>query len=367
MAIRYTGPLSFDEYYAERIWGGRKLESVYGKSLPPNIPVGEAWLVSDHPQHVSTVTSGPEHIVGRTLRELLEEDAPAILGTHASLTVHGRFPLLLKILDAADYLSVQVHPDDAAAARLGEPDVGKTEMWHVLEADPGSQLICGLNPAVDDKDLRGLVAANKFQDALVKFAVSSGTSVFVPAGTVHAIGSGILLAEIQQNSDVTYRIHDWNRLQEDGTPRTLHIDKSLCVIRYGSRHTGPVNPLTIHRGSVSSQVLAACRYFAAERTELASGIVVRDTCARSFHLLLATTGSISVQAGDASQTLARGRALLVPGSFSEFSVTGTGVFLDYYVPDLVLDVLKPLRKEGYDDDEIFRLGGDPMLSDLSKT
>ena len=364
MAIRDLGPLSFDEFYAERIWGGRKLETVYGKPLPPNVPVGEAWLVSDHPQHVSTVMGGPEHIVGRTLRELLEEDAPAILGTHAVLTAHGRFPLLLKILDAAEFLSVQVHPDDAAAARLGEPDVGKTEMWHVLQSAPGSQLVCGLNFDLDEAGLREAVARGKLQDALIKFTVSGGTSVFVPAGTVHAIGPNILLSEIQQNSDVTYRMYDWDRHQPDGTSRTLHIEKSLCVIRYGSKHIGATPPLLIRRNSAVIHVLAACRYFAAERIEVA-GTYTRSLDTRSFHLLLGVAGTIAVAAGTGVQNLRPGSALLIPGIQAEYEASGTGTFLDYYVPDLAIDVLTPLRKEGYGDDEIFRLGGDPAVSDLS--
>ena len=140
------GLLHFDEGYFDRIWGGQRLATLFGKDIPRDRPMGEAWLVSDHAVHVSTVDEGPH--AGRTLRDLLKERPESILGTRAQLTVHGRFPLLLKVLDANDVLSVQVHPDDECAKRLDEPDVGKTEMWHVLHADPGSDLICGLDPGV---------------------------------------------------------------------------------------------------------------------------------------------------------------------------------------------------------------------------
>ncbi len=365
MAIRDLGPLSFDEFYAERIWGGRKLETVYGKPIPPSVPVGEAWLVSDHPQHISTVRNGQEHVIGRTLRELLEEDARAILGSYAGLTVHGRFPLLLKILDTAEFLSVQVHPDDAAAVRLGESDVGKSEMWHILEAEPGSQLICGLHPEVDESTLRTAIRLGTLGSSLVNLPVSSGTSVFVPAGTVHAIGPGILLSEIQQNSDITYRIHDWDRVQSDGTPRTLHIEKSLGVVDYRSRHMGAAKPLAIRRNTATTQILCACRYFAGERIELA-GTHLRETGGRSFRLLLGVAGEMWVSTGQGRQNLRPGTAALIPGMHPHYEISGTGTYLDYYVPDLANDILRPLREEGYGDAEIFRLGGDPSTSDLSK-
>ena len=193
--------LRFEEGYFERIWGGQKLESFYGKPIPAAKPIGEAWIVADHAAHESRVDGGP--CAGKTLGQLLEADAPGLLGTCAKATVHGRFPLLLKILDAHDVLSVQAHPDDACAERLGEPDVGKTEMWHVLDAEPGSELICGLDPGAGGEAFAAAVRNGSLEDLMVRFAVTEGDSVFVPAGTVHAIGRGILLAEIQQELDIS--------------------------------------------------------------------------------------------------------------------------------------------------------------------
>nr|HPK00742.1 class I mannose-6-phosphate isomerase [Candidatus Hydrogenedentota bacterium] len=222
--------LRFKERYYERVWGGQKLKALFGKPFPDNVPVGEAWLISDHPGDESVIDGG--FWKGQTLQALLAADARALLGANARTTPAGRFPLLLKLLDAAESLSVQVHPDDACAERLGEPDVGKTEMWSVLQAEPGSELIYGLKPEVGREAFSNAVANGDIEPLLNRFPVQAGDSVFVSAGTVHAIGAGVVLAEIQQNSDLTYRIHDWGRLDSDGQPRTLHLEKALEAIHF---------------------------------------------------------------------------------------------------------------------------------------
>lgn len=358
----HLGILAFEEGYFERIWGGRKLETVFGMAIPADKPIGEAWLVADHGQHVSVVADGPH--AGRSLRELIEEDGRALLGSRAALTVHGRFPLLLKILDAADVLSVQVHPDDGDAKRLNEPDVGKTEMWHVLEANGGSELICGMVPGVDREGFEQAVANGTTGDLLRRFEVSEGTSVFVAAGTVHAIGAGILLAEIQQNSDLTYRIHDWGRVQDDGTPRELHVEKALEVVHFGSGHGGGTRGLEYAHGSGRRVCLGACGYFAAELVEV-DGRYGRDTFCDSFHLLLGKSGELSLGDGGEMRRLVPGQALVIPGSTEEFSVEGQGAFLDYYVPHLARDVVAPLLACGHGGAEVVALGGDPASSDLA--
>lgn len=355
------GLIRFKEQYHERIWGGRRLQELYGKDLPPDKPIGEAWLVSDHPGQESVVANG-EH-AGRTLHELVERDARALLGSLAGLTVHGRFPLLLKLLDANDVLSVQVHPDDETAKRLGEADVGKTEMWHVLERCPHSELICGLHPSVTRESFLGVTDHDAIRDLMVEFEVEPGMSVFVPAGTVHAIGAGIVLAEIQQNSDITYRLYDWGRVGSDGKPRELHVEKALESIRFGSAHGGPSRPLGYKVDGAVRHVLAACRYFAAECVEL-KGAHRRDTGGRSFHILLGTSGELGVKAAGGEETLRPGEALVVPGEAEGFEATGEGAFLDYYVPDLRRDIVEPLQGMGCSKEEILRLGGDPLTGDL---
>ncbi|MCC6698103.1 MAG: class I mannose-6-phosphate isomerase [Candidatus Hydrogenedentes bacterium] len=354
MDLNALGPLRFQEQYFERIWGGRRLASVYGKTLPPDVPIGEAWLVSDHPSAESVVSDGP--LQGQTLRQLLDYDARAILGSRAVLTVHGRFPLLLKLLDSSDWLSVQVHPDDACAARLGEPDVGKTEMWHVLHAEPGSELICGLAPSVSRGELLHAVQSGTLGQLLPRFTVAQGDSVFVRAGTVHAIGGGILLAEIQQNSDLTYRLYDWDRVDASGTPRALHIEASAEAIHFGSHHGGKSGPLVFPGDSPTGgkrEILAACRYFAAERIACPAQWR-RETRSESFHLLLCIRGELTVSCGAGDAHLTPGQACLVPGRFPAFEVEGPADFLDYHVPNLETDIFSPLTGV-YSQEEIARV------------
>ncbi|MCC6488354.1 MAG: class I mannose-6-phosphate isomerase [Candidatus Hydrogenedentes bacterium] len=354
MDLNALGPLRFQEQYFDRIWGGRRLASAYGKPLPPDVPIGEAWLVSDHPSAESIVAGGP--CAGLTLHQLLEQDSAAILGSRATLTVHGRFPLLLKLLDSSDWLSVQVHPDDECAARLGEPDVGKTEMWHILHAEPDSELICGLDPSVNRAGLLGAAEAGTLGALLPRFTVEPGDSVFVRAGTVHAIGDGIVLAEIQQNSDLTYRLYDWDRVDASGKPRALHLDKSAESIHFGSCHGGKSTPLIVPGDSPAGgkrEILAACRHFAAERIACPAQWR-RETRSESFHLLLCIRGELTVSSGARDTHLAPGQACLVPGHFPAFEVDGPADFLDYHVPDLEIDIFSPLSGV-YSQEEIARV------------
>ncbi len=357
-----TPILAFEEGYVPRMWGGTRLREVFGKPTPAGRPVGEAWLVADHAQHESVVKDGPQ--AGRTLRQLLDEDAAAILGTRARLTVHGRFPLLLKLLDAGEELSIQVHPDDADAARLGEPDVGKTEMWYVIEGRPGSMLYCGLPPEVDAARFESARRMRQLADLLTRIEARPDTAVFVPAGTVHAIGGGCLLAEIQQNSDLTYRIDDWGRTLPDGTPRELHLDKAMQVIRFGSRHCGAARPLAYERPGARVGVLAACRYFAAEHVAVSGGTAF-DIAGESFQLCLGLEGRLSASAGDTERALNPGEALLIAGASQRMEIRGQGAFLRYYVPDLRGDVMRPLRHAGHAIEAIVALGGDAATSDLA--
>jgi mannose-6-phosphate isomerase len=336
--------LRFREHFVHRIWGGRRLEEYYGPVLPPEQAIGEAWLVSDHSSHESVVAEGP--LQGMTLHELLEHDPAAILGAGAALTRHGRFPLLLKILDAHDDLSVQVHPDDETALRLGEPDVGKTEMWHVLRAEPGSVLVYGMHDT--SRGHFAEAARNGTIETLLEQRVAQpGSSVFVPAGTVHAIRKGIVLAEIQQNSDLTYRIYDYGRLQDNGMPRELHLEKAQQAIDWQVAPASVAAPLDVVRKGSKSRILAACRYFAAEHVHV-DGLFRRDTRGYSFHILLCVSGHVYVKAGGAASPLVAGQALMVPGVEHEFA----------------LDIVGPLTDAGHPVSAIGRLGGSGAGNDV---
>ncbi len=348
------GILKFQEHYMERLWGGDKLTRVLKRTVHQPGPVGEAWLISDHVSCESVVASG--EFEGRSLRDLMDMDASAILGAQAQHTSQGRFPLLLKLIDAGDVLSVQVHPDDTKALRLGESDTGKTEMWYVIDAEDKSALFSGLCAGVTRDSFKAALNAGDVAPLLRGFSVSAGDGVFVNAGAVHAIGAGKLLAEIQQNSDITYRLFDWKRVDENGVPRTLHIEKAMAVMDFAIDHGGRVAPLRYTEGGVVREVLSACSYFAAERICVRGGAAFEGT-GRSFHILMAVDDVVTLVAENSGCVLEQGEAALIPASVNEWRIKGTSNVLDYYVPALELDIIAPLRRHGYSDMQLRMLLG----------
>jgi mannose-6-phosphate isomerase len=346
------GPLVFSEKYFNRIWGGTRLASEYRKPVPPGNRVGEAWLISDHASCESTVEHG-EH-AGKTLHQLLTEMPAAVLGSHATLTRGGRFPLLLKLLDTADVLSVQVHPNDATAARMGESDSGKTEMWYVMNADSGSKVYVGLDSALDRTRVKPLLESGSIERHLETFVLKTGDTVFVPAGTVHAIGPGFVLAEVQQNSDITYRLYDWNRVDDVGRPRDLHIDQGVESIRFGEKHRGPGRPLAIPCKEGERLMLAACRYFAAEQLRPA-GKMFRSTKHTSFHIVLAVDHPCTIVCDSGRATISSGQTALVAACEGDYELYSDGTVLEYYVPRLEEDVFEPLVNSGCRKDFVSRI------------
>lgn len=355
MASSEIGLLKFREMYFDRIWGGDGLRRLFGKPVPSN-HIGEAWLVSDRPEYESVVVEGP--YAGETLHTLIKRNAFSVLGTRPRLTPGGRFPLLLKLLDAVDVLSVQVHPDNDLAAQLGERDIGKTEMWHILHVQPGSDLICGLDPGVDQRAFAESVKNGSVERHMDRYGVKPGDSVFLPAGVLHALGKGIILAEIQQNSDLTYRVYDWGRVEANGKSRELHVDRALKAIHFGRRHPGPHPPLVYeYESDYQAAFLAACRFFAAERIDL-RGEYTRGTRHESFHILMGLEGRLDVKAAKGVAAMAAGEAVTVPGTVERFEVCGNGAFIDYYVPDLDRDVRHVLAEKGIASSDISALGLD---------
>lgn len=226
-------PLVFAPLYRQYLWGGRRFASLLGRHLEAAGPYAESWELVDRQEDQSVVRAGP--LTGHTLGGIVGEHREALLGPGSS---DGPFPLLFKFLDAHKVLSVQVHPDDAAAARRTPPDRGKTEAWYVVEAEPGSQIYAGLKPEVSRDDLAAAIAAGRCEDVLHTIEPRTGDCIFIPAGTVHAIGAGLVVAEIQQSSDVTFRLFDWNRVGADGNPRPLHLEEGLAA----TACHGPVAP-----------------------------------------------------------------------------------------------------------------------------
>jgi len=219
-------PLTFQPIFKDRVWGGRKLEQLYGKALPPGVPIGESWEITDRPEGVSVITNGP--LAGRDLRWLMENHAAELLGE--SQPCAGRFPLLVKILDAQEKLSLQVHPPAHKAAELrGDP---KTEMWYVADATPDADLFVGLRHGATRGEFERRIQDGSVAECFHRIPVKRGDSMFLPSGRVHALGAGSVIFEIQQNSDTTYRVFDWNRVGLDGKPRELHIAQALASIDF---------------------------------------------------------------------------------------------------------------------------------------
>jgi mannose-6-phosphate isomerase len=219
-------PLTFRPIFKERVWGGRNLERLYGKRLPADVPIGESWEITDRPEGVSVIARGP--LAGKDLRWLMANHPEELLGPAAS--VGDRFPLLIKILDAREILSLQVHPPPSVAAQLGgEP---KTEMWFVADAAPGAELYAGLRRGTTRSEFEARLREGTVAECVHRLPVQAGDALFVPSGRLHALGAGLVIFEIQQNSDTTYRVFDWNRLGLDGQPRALHVAESLASINF---------------------------------------------------------------------------------------------------------------------------------------
>lgn len=219
-------PFLFHPIFKERVWGGRNLERIYGKSLPADKPIGESWEIADRPGDASVVANGP--LQGQTLRWLMEEHRQAVLGQSAKPS--GGFPVLIKILDAQETLSVQVHPPATIAQAIGaEP---KTEMWFITDTLPGAALFVGLKSGMTRAGFERRISDGTVAESLHKIDTKPGDCMFLPSGRLHAIGAGNVLFEIQQNSDTTYRVFDWNRVGLDGKPRELHVQQSLASIDF---------------------------------------------------------------------------------------------------------------------------------------
>ena len=352
-AISCSYPLKLEPFFQERVWGRKDLSCLYDSPPASPHPVGEVWLTADS----NRVENGA--CKGATLGELCRSCGTELLGQkiHSSRSQSPQaFPLLVKFLFTAQKLSVQVHPPDPYARRW-EGSEGKTEMWHVLYAEAGARLAVGFREEVsakqglDRKTLLAAIESGDIEDMLHWWEVGEGETFYVPAGTIHTIGAGLVLCEIQQNSDVTYRLYDYKRPGNDGRPRTLHVEKGLEVLRMktpGSR-TRPVE----RQGEQTTLLsLAACPYFAAER-HLLQRACCHSTGGR-FEIWIGLEGEAEFEAGEQRVRCRRGEVIVVPAAARSFSVTpvSKSVFLRTFQPDLEADVRAPLRAQGFSEQQL---------------
>ena len=257
-------PLRFQPYLRPMVWGGRNIARFLGKNLPTAEPYGESWEVSDHPAHLSQLATASGF--GVTLRQLMAEQRRHLLGSAAER--FDIFPWLIKLLDANDWLSVQVHPDAETVKRLLPGEGAKTEAWLVLDATPTSRIYAGLKPGVGRNEFQQALKNGAVAECLHSFTPKPGDFVFLPAGTVHAVGGGVFLAEIQQTSDATFRLFDWNRKDSQGRERTLHIEEGLASIHWDQ---GIVEPIATGQ---TPRRLIACPYFEVDWVRWASSAEV---------------------------------------------------------------------------------------------
>jgi mannose-6-phosphate isomerase len=307
-------PFILDPILKERVWGDRNLERLYQKPVPPGVPIGESWEITDRPEGISTILNGP--LAGRNLHWLVEHHYHELLGT-SSLS-HGCFPLLVKILDASEKLSVQVHPPPSAAERLGgEP---KTEMWYVAHAEPGAEIYVGLKRGVSRSEFENKIANGQVADCLHRVPVNAGDAMFLPSGRLHAIGAGLVIFEIQQNSDTTYRVFDWNRAALDGKPRALHIRESLASIEFQDFEPKKIEAKAVRSNGLQMLQLVRDTFFTVDLAELSSrqNVMLNFERAQIFGVL---TGKIEAEAGGETVALNPGQFCLVPASLGSIRVT----------------------------------------------
>lgn len=317
-------PLRFTPILKRIRWGGRRLGDLLSKPIGAHADYAESWEVCDHGDDQSRVADGP--YAGWTLRKLVRERGAELFGGEPTPT---QFPLLIKYLDAADRLSIQVHPNDEQAKRFDPNENGKTEAWVILHAEPGSKIYAGLKSGVDEQIIRDHIAAGTLAECLHVVAPRVGDCISIPAGTVHAIGEGVLLAEVQQSSDLTFRLDDWGRLGSDGRPRPLHIEEAISCIDFNH---GPVDPVTPHRISDHCEQLVEGSHFRLRR--FAGSKPFQIPMEKRFHVVMVLDGRVRLSGVD--WELRRGDTILVPGSDEdrEWAPQGSVALLDATTSEL---------------------------------
>lgn len=320
-------PLKFRPRLKQRIWGGDILIEKKGKGqrLDKSQKYGESWDLSGVRGDLSVVTNGA--LKGNNIEELTEVYGPDLVGAKIYERYGLEFPLLIKTIDAQDKLSIQVHPDDALAAERHN-SFGKTEMWYVAGCQPGAALYVGFNRPVTREEYIEAVMTNRLPELLNRFEVKEGDTYFIPAGTIHAIGKGLEIIEIQQTSDITYRVYDWGRVDSEGNPRELHTALAVDAIDFESDTDCNVTKAPVANQPVK---LVGCDYFTTNVIEI-DGEVTRDFAALdSFVIYIGVTGSVVLSAQNHEENVAEGDSVLVPAEADEVVLKGKGRMLEVYI------------------------------------
>jgi mannose-6-phosphate isomerase len=314
-----------------RIWGARSLAPIYPDKTNLPEPIGEAWLTGPECRVESGPLTGPLHQAWQKM---------PLQWRGTDFAIHSaprEFPLLVKFLFPTDQLSIQVHPDDAYAQQNEAPGaVGKTEMWHVVSAEPGATLLLGLVSKVDREKFQSAIKQGGLEHFFERLPVSPGETFYVPSGTPHTIGAGMILCEVQQNSDLTYRLYDFHRVDAKGNPRELHIEKGMAVIDFEHRNGGKVSPLALpSRNGTKKALLVACPYFATERWDLSAQHHAKSDPAH-FELLVILCGRGNIQWTGGSSSYQQGECWFIPANLGQFSIVpeSPASILRTYVPTI---------------------------------
>lgn len=320
-------PITFEPLLKRIRWGGRKLGSVLNKPIGDATDYAESWEIADHPDGCSIVAGGSYS--GSTLNELISSQGNALLGQQEG---QQQFPLLIKFLDANDWLSLQVHPNDKQAKQYNPDENGKTEAWIILDAEPESQICAGLKEGVTRQKFETHLRNGTVEETLHMIPAKVGDCIFVPAQTVHALGPGILLAEVQQQSNMTFRLHDWGRLGSDGKPREIHVEESLSCIDFDRGPINPVTPTAVSVGNNTTEVLISCDYFRIRRHTTAESLRLEPD--NQFQIIMMLDGHASLQTEARTTNVTRGTTILLPAALESATMIpdGKATFLEITQP-----------------------------------
>jgi len=345
-------PARLEPIFSPRPWGARTLAPLFPEKSNLAEPLGEAWMTGVE----CRFASGP--FAGQKLGDVWPTLPLAWTGTKGGGAADGSFPLLVKFIFADEKLSVQVHPDDDYAARHEKAagGRGKTEMWYAIHARPGAEVLAGLKPGVTAQIFKRAIEAGSAEDCLQHVSMSAGEAIFVPAGTAHTIGADLVLCEVQEYSDLTYRVFDYNRRDAQGRTRQLHIDKALQVMRFGEQHGGKIAPVRIARGGVAETYYIACQFFAVEKWEFAERIAA-ETSPQHFDLLIFLEGRGSIQWGEDSGEYAPAQTWLLPAALGAYHLAPRErtSLLRAYVPASLDEFARKLAAQGVSEAAVSRV------------
>jgi mannose-6-phosphate isomerase len=352
-----AAPLFFEPIYKKTLWGGTALGSRFNRPIPDGQQVGESWDIVSHAADQSRLSTGP--LAGASLAELAANYRDALLGKTPS---SGSFPLLCKFIDANDRLSVQVHPDDRNARLNGWGEFGKTECWYILDAQPGAEIILGWNRDVSREEISRRIENGSLPEVLNRIPIQKGDLLFVPAGTVHAIMEGTLIYEMQETSDTTLRLFDWDRVDAAGARRPLQVRDALTVLDMKAHSGYRINPVVLDEGGSSRAVRIAIEEytFGSQRD-----FILRAR--HSFRIVTVVAGTLELRYPGGNAAIRAGGTVLLPALLRDVQARGSAgcIALVTSVPDLQAEIINPLRRAGIDDAAIAGLGGSiPERNDL---